>query len=190
MADFTCSACGKGNMELKTIPEHATALGGVPFVARDAQVYECSHCGAWTATGKELKRWRAQQQIELQAKGAVPSGADVRRVREAFGLSVSDFASLLAVTRQTVHAWERADGRGMQLGPAALLVKALESELAQQATTLYEVLTAAALSRGVSVSSSQPPGVGSATESLRARASPTSPRSRPKGSPGFATKAA
>lgn len=107
MADFTCSACGKGNMELKTIPEHATALGGVPFVARDAQVYECSHCGAWTATGKELKRWRAQQQIELQAKGAVPSGADVRRVREAFGLSVSDFASLLAVTRQTVHAWER-----------------------------------------------------------------------------------
>ncbi len=148
MAGFNCPYCGEGKMVLETAPDHVTQLGGVPVEVEDAQVSRCTQCGQTTVSAREIKRWRRLQQEQLQARGQIPTPEEVKRTRELLGLSVSDFASLLAVTRQTVHAWERPDAGGMQLGPAALLVSLLVGEVDGKSGSVYAQLLRTAIDRG------------------------------------------
>lgn len=148
MAGFKCPYCGAGEMVLECSPDHVSHIGGVPVTVPDAQVSKCTSCGRTTVSAKELKRWRRIQQAQLQTAGHVPSPEEVRRIRESFGLSVSEFACLLAVTRQTVHAWERRGAEGMQLGPAAILLRLLAKEVAGKATDVYAHLLSEAAERG------------------------------------------
>src|SRR5712692_10976431 len=44
-------------------------------------------------------------------------------------IALSDFAKLLGVTRQTIHAWEWTDLAALQLGPPALLNAAMSAAI-------------------------------------------------------------
>jgi DNA-binding transcriptional regulator YiaG len=51
---------------------------------------------------------------------------DVRKIRERMGLSITDFAKQLHVTRQTVHAWEK---KPPEPSPALLLLERMQKDL-------------------------------------------------------------
>src|SRR5262249_41372856 len=88
------------------------------------------------------------QQEQLQAAGEIPTPEEVRRIRTALGLSVSDFAKVLAVTRQTIHAWERTGLNALQLSPAALLLGLLAEEIAGRGNGVFRFLLRKAAARG------------------------------------------
>ncbi len=135
-------------MVVEVVADHRTKLGGVPVRVKDARIAKCNHCGETSVSAKELERWERLQQEQLQQGRQIPSPAEVRRIREWVGFSVADFAALLGVTRQTVYAWEREDTGGMQLGPAALMVKLLAEENAGRISGVTAHLVAAAQDRG------------------------------------------
>jgi DNA-binding transcriptional regulator YiaG len=139
-------------MENKTIPHLQTEFEGVPIEVADARVAECSACGERAYSAGEVRRWKQAKLAALVQRKTIPTGADVKRVREAHGLSVADFAQLLAVTRQTVHAWERAVEEPIRSGPAAILVLLLAEEMALNATHVFRKLVAVAARRGQAIS--------------------------------------
>jgi len=174
MKTTKCPSCGEADMVLEVIPRHETRLGGIPLVVPDASIARCPTCGETLVSATEMERWRDVQRQQLQEAGQVPSSGEVARIRGAFGFSVSDFAVVTGVTRQTVHAWERARGAGMPFGPASLLVGLLGRELARRVTGVCSALVEAATDRGQEVKCAQ-----QGLEEAVPRAAPTQKRSPP-----------
>jgi transcriptional regulator with XRE-family HTH domain len=129
-----------------------------------------------------LERWRTIKEETLKSSGQIPTGADVKRVRESRGLSVTDFAVLLGVTRQTVYAWERAVDSAMKFGPPALVVLLLMEELRGTISNVYAALVSFAKKRGQLTSFHEEPLERDARSSSRSRLSAP----RPAGAPRFA----
>ncbi len=154
MSDFKCPECGKGRMVPEVIRTHETRLGGLPFVIENAHIARCTHCAEVSVSGEELGRWRQVQRDQLASSSQIPRPRDVKRIRQMIGLSVAGLATLIGVTRQTVHAWERDDLGGVQLGPGALLLKLLSDELETRHRFCLNALVRAAVSRGQRVSES------------------------------------
>jgi DNA-binding transcriptional regulator YiaG len=148
MNAIKCPSCGKQEMRLEVIARHVTRLAGIGVTVPDAEIAKCANCGETMVSVKELERWKDLQRKQLLGSQAIPGPEDVRTVRESLGFSVSDFAGLMAVTRQTVHAWERPDIGGMQLGPGALLIKLLQAQVRGELGGVCERLLAAAIERG------------------------------------------
>ena len=135
-------------MREKVIPAYRTRLGGVAVVVKDARVGVCDNCGESIVSAVELRRWREVHRAQLANEGHTPTPAEVRQVREHLGLSVAQFASLLGVTRQAVHAWEKDGGPLMPLGPGALLVGLLNPVSGEVASAVFVALLSAAHDRG------------------------------------------
>ena len=148
MASFKCPACGKGRMETQIVPNFETQFEGFTIQVKDAEISQCTHCGEQSYGAQELQRWKEIKLAKLAELNQIPSADVVKWVREHRGLSVSDFASLLGVTRQTVHSWERAEGGGMRFGPAAMLVCLLNSESHDDADHVFSYLVRLARERG------------------------------------------
>ena len=148
MKTIACPSCGKPQMREKVIPAYRTRLGGVSVVVKDARVGVCDNCGESVVSAAELRRWREIHRLQLAQEGHTPTPAEVRKVREHLGLSVAQFASLLGVTRQAVHAWEKEGGPLMPLGPGALLVGMLKPASGDVASAVYTSLVSAAHDRG------------------------------------------
>jgi len=142
-----CPYCKDGQMTMKTVEVYPTRLGGIPFVVKEARIAQCDSCGRKAFTAEELKRWEAELQAHLREGALMVTAAEIRRLREGLGFGVSDFAKLCAVTRQTVHAWEAEDCRGLQLSPAALLLGLLLRELDAGKNDLCEFLVESARQR-------------------------------------------
>jgi DNA-binding transcriptional regulator YiaG len=138
-------------MTPEVISEFSTRVGGVPVVIPEAHISKCTNCGETSVGAKELKRWELIQKEQLRDAGQIPSAGEVTRIREAIGLSVSDFAKLLGVTRQTIHAWEREGCAALQLGPGALLLEVLAGERAGKTRGVLEFLARKAAQRGQEV---------------------------------------
>lgn len=151
MATITCPACGKAKLEIKELHELKTEFEGVSITVPNAEFSECPACGENTYTAKELKRWAEIKQATLAETGALPNGNDVKEIRERMGLSVAQFADLIAVTRQTVHSWERALDQPMKLGPATLILNLLKQEQCGQSANIASCLTKLATMRGKSI---------------------------------------
>lgn len=149
MATVKCPNCGQAALARKIVPLYEARLGGLPVRVENAEFAECSACGETVVRAQEMKRWQQAQQEQLRAGGHIPSPDEVKRVREHFGLSVSDFAGLLGVTRQTVHAWERPGLDALPLGPAALLIGLLREESRGQVQGVLAWLQKQARGRGL-----------------------------------------
>ena len=187
MTNFKCPCCGIGEMIVEVVRDHHTKIGGVPVQIKDARIAKCSECDETSVSAKELERWERVQLEQLQEGRQVPSPPEVRGIREALGFSVADFAALLGVTRQTVYAWERVDTGGMQLGPAALVVKLLAEESAGRIPGVIAYLVSAAQDRGHDLEAGP---TTERVEHLQTQAAQTSAKSRglryvPSGSPAF-----
>jgi YgiT-type zinc finger domain-containing protein len=152
MPKLKCPKCHKGNLARSTIKEFGAKLGGIPFTIDNAEVWRCAECGHVVATANDLKRWRDSQRAYLQARGFVLAPEAVRELRESLGLSVADLAALLAVTRQTIHAWERPGLGALQVGPSAIILRLLAKELSMgSGNSLLASLAEEAKARGQSI---------------------------------------
>jgi DNA-binding transcriptional regulator YiaG len=152
-----CPVCGMGIMIDEVIACHSTRLGGVPVEVANARITKCDKCGEVAVDANELNRWEEIQKAALYAAGHIACPAKVRSIRQSLGLSVSDFAKVLAVTRQTVHAWEREGMHALQLGPAALLLDLLAQEAKGSLTGVVQRLVSAAMERGQQVAGKSAP---------------------------------
>lgn len=146
---FTCPECGNGQMESTVIASYATSVKGSPCVIPDANVLQCSECGKISVATKEVRRWEQLCEAGLAAGGVIPSPAEVKLLRESLQVSVSEFAALLGVTRQTVHGWERGSQGVKKFGPAAILLQLLVAELAKKADGVWMEINLLAQSRGI-----------------------------------------
>ena len=147
MTSMPCPNCPDGKLVLKIIPIFNTHFGGIPVQIPNAEIFECTSCRETTVSATELERWEQIQRDQLREDQHTPSPESVKRLRKALGLSVADFAALLAVTRQTVYAWERNDTKPMNVGPAALLIKLLDEEVAGNLEGIFATLRRAAEKR-------------------------------------------
>ena len=148
MKTFRCPQCGKGYMQLEIVPRHATRIRGMPIEVPDARILRCSECGETSVEANELRRWEELQRTALQDTSSLPTVEGVKSIRKRLRLSVSDFAAVLGVTRQTVHSWERPDSKCAQLGPATLLLKLLQNELDRSGAEVFRELLKLARQRG------------------------------------------
>jgi DNA-binding transcriptional regulator YiaG len=144
-------------MEPQVIPDYETEFEGVHIKVKDARVSKCTHCGETSYGARELSRWKQLKVAKLAELNQIPSADDVKRVRKSLELSVSDFAALVGVTRQTVHSWERAESGGMPFGPAAILVCLLDAKACQEADQVYSRLLSLAKRRGQLAKVAGPP---------------------------------
>lgn len=151
MVTMKCPYCDEGKVTITVVPEYATQLGGVPFTVKNARIGQCDSCERKVFGAKEVKRWENDLREELQSRGTLVRAEQIRTIRQSLGLSVIDFAFLLGVTRQTVHAWEHSNG-GVQLGPTALLLGLLAETLAEGETRVVDYLVTAVRERGQSIS--------------------------------------
>jgi putative zinc finger/helix-turn-helix YgiT family protein len=155
MAKVKCPNCGKGEMRVESIQKFETKLRGIPFVVKDAKIAQCDTCGEQVYDAKEIKRWEEVLKKKLQAQDLLITPYEVKKLREAMGLSVADFASIFGVTRQTVYGWESEKTSGVQLGPASLLLGLLVEEQNRSLTGICDFLFASARNRGQEIISSQ-----------------------------------
>jgi DNA-binding transcriptional regulator YiaG len=155
MKDFPCPECGKGRMEEVIVPSYRTSIKGVPCIIPNARVFRCTNCQQISAAFEEMRRWEQCCDDNASATGVVPSYDRVRAIRATTGLSVSQFATLLGVTRQTVHAWER-DSHGVKsFGPASILLLLLEAESCGRVTGVSALLRDCSVKRGVDLPRNQ-----------------------------------
>jgi putative zinc finger/helix-turn-helix YgiT family protein len=155
MAKVKCPNCGKGEMRVESIQKYETKLRGIPFVVKDAKIAQCDTCGEQVYDAKEIKRWEEVLKKKLQAQDLLITPYEVKKLREAMGLSVADFASIFGVTRQTVYGWESEKSSGVQLGPASLLLGLLAEDQSGSLTGICDFLFASAGNRGQEVQSSK-----------------------------------
>jgi putative zinc finger/helix-turn-helix YgiT family protein len=170
MTNPQCPNCEGGKLVKSLVPRYQARLGGIPFEIENARLWRCDSCDEIVVTAEDLKDWRKAQRAYLQLKGGVPSGDRVRRLRERLKLSAADLAALLAVTRQTVHAWEREGLQALQIGPAALLLLLLELETKGQANGVLAALITNAHRRGQATSITLPEGDGTSDRSAATQA--------------------
>ena len=156
MDTIKCPSCGVNKMEEKIISEFHTKIGGVPFVVSNAKILECEKCGERIFDAKEIKRWEKELQKHLQTNALLVTPKDVKEIQEGLNLNVTDFARLFGVTRQTVYAWEDEKNAGIQLGPAALLIRLLMEECEGQMNGVYNFLFELANKRGQTIKGTMP----------------------------------
>ncbi len=148
MANITCPNCSKAKMESIVVPDLEKKFEGVTIRVKDARISRCPNCKKESYSARELQRWKEIKRSLIESAGQIPSPEDVKRIRTALGLSVSDFAILLGVTRQTVHAWEKPGTPPMSFGPSALLILLLDAEAKRGVSDVFSQLVAYAHGRG------------------------------------------
>lgn len=185
MARMKCPACGKAALETIVEPTLEKLFEGVSIVIKDACISRCPVCKEETYSAGELRRWREIKQELLKSRGQLPTGMDVEQVRNQHELSVADLASLLGVTRQTVHAWVRTRDAAMKFGPAAILILLLMQELNGTIGNVFATLLSFAKKRGQLTSVDKPSSQTDPQSSATSRLTP--PRSF--GAPTFAPPA-
>lgn len=151
MAGIKCPNCGIGEVVMKEYLRYSTTVQGMPIIVDKATIGICDKCGEEIVEAKEIERWIEELNRKLKEEGKMVSGEEIRNMRKEHDLGVLDFAFMLGVTRQTVYAWENSSSKGMQFGPAAILLKILEEELKGSIKGVFNLLLKAAKQRGQNI---------------------------------------
>lgn len=120
-----CPSCGSRQLANTVVARLHTTFEGVQIIVPNAAMRKCPACGEVVYSARELKRWRAIKQGQQVRSYSPPTGNEVRMLRDIYGVTATKFAAMMAVTRQTVHAWERCADKPMKLCPAAILIRLL-----------------------------------------------------------------
>ena len=177
-----CPTGGKAALETIVEPTRERLFEGVSIVIEDARISRCPECGEETYSAGELKRWRSIKEELLVSRGQLPRGTDVQQVRIRHKLSVANLASLLGVTRQTVHGWERTEDAPMRFGPASILILLLIQELNGTIGRVFGTLLSFAKKRGQLTSFDEP----SSQTDVESSTAPCLTPPRSPGAPTFA----
>lgn len=111
-----CIQCG-GSMTVRQETRRAYAgLDGV--IVEGVQVRHCPHCGEEEISYSNIEQLHAQLALQLAQKEAALTPKEIRFLRTYLGLSGTDLARRMGVTKETVSRWERVD-KPLPMGPMA-----------------------------------------------------------------------
>lgn len=145
MQGIRCPMCRQAELLEEVSETRDVEFEGVSLVVQDLHTLRCPDCGETSFAAGELRRLKRLKNEYLERQNQVPKPSEVRAVRTALDLSVSQFAALLGVTRQAVYSWEDDRGIGIKFGPSAILISLLCSEAS---ASVFSTLLAMAHSRG------------------------------------------
>lgn len=119
LPDDACPSCGtmmketRGRMRLPVNGEEIT----VPFSSH----LKCPKCGETVLRFHEAKRLHQDAIAIYRKKHGHLSAAEIRAIRDRFGLTQMDLARLLRLGANTVSRWE--SGRNVQTGAMDMLLR-------------------------------------------------------------------
>jgi DNA-binding transcriptional regulator YiaG len=99
----------QGKKHERTIRDRWVYRGfGFPLTLRHVPLVKIR--GAWTPD-VNYEQLQNALLLALAAKDSSLTGAEVRFIRHAFGMTLQAFAGRFGVTHPAVHKWEKRDGR-------------------------------------------------------------------------------
>ncbi|WP_309890242.1 type II TA system antitoxin MqsA family protein [Archangium sp.] len=102
-----CLQCG-GNMTSRQETRRSySGLEGV--IIEGVQVRHCPECGEEEVSYSNVEQLHTQLALQLARKEAALTPREVRFLRTWLGLSGTDLARRMGVTKETVSRWERVD---------------------------------------------------------------------------------
>ena len=144
-----CEECGRGTVRETRRKDFQVPFDGILVVVPEAIIGVCDVCGAINYHGREYHRWRELFNKHQSRTGGVLSPADIRAVREALGMTMSDFSALIGTTRQSLHYWEK-DGREVPHSRMVdLMLRLLQEGVRRGAVDVVAFLRDTARSAGI-----------------------------------------
>ncbi|WP_164011192.1 type II TA system antitoxin MqsA family protein [Pyxidicoccus trucidator] len=111
-----CTQCG-GSMTSRQETRRAYAgLEGV--IVEGVQVRHCPACGEEEISYSNVEQLHTQLALLLARKEAGLTAREIRFLRTYLGMSGTDLARRMGVTKETVSRWERTD-KPLAMGPMA-----------------------------------------------------------------------
>jgi putative zinc finger/helix-turn-helix YgiT family protein len=151
MFGFRCQECHEGRVEATTVRDYPVAFEHVPFVVDEAVIGICSECGEEYIDGKEYRRWRSLFERAQEEAGDVLSAQEIRGLRKHLGMTMTDFAALLGVTRQSLSYWEDSGRESPQSRVIDTLLRLVRESLHEPRTDVLSFLHAHATSLGMDI---------------------------------------
>jgi DNA-binding transcriptional regulator YiaG len=144
MSRVTCPGCGSGNASARELPRYHYTESGLDniWLAGGATETRCPTCGE-----AFVRIWKESQLLQLVARDLLMearhhTGAELRFVRKACGMSQEQLAALLKCRRATVADREARVNPGLSLpeevGLRLLLLNAFQQHLAAPGNNALE----------------------------------------------------
>ena len=140
MSKNHCAKCGKGEIEISKVDNFGTMIRGNHFTVPEATIGICKSCGAKVFDPIEIRRWQKLYETDLVLKGHFLTAADIRNIRQALGLQISQFALLLGTTRQSVYNWERDNRNSPQMKLVDLLLRLIRKSMEEGTVDVVQYL--------------------------------------------------
>ena len=119
--NIKCTTCDNGTLQKQT-QKGTVVFEGVELSVPSLRTMVCDNCAAKSYGLRELKKLSKLKVDFIQKANHILGVKEMKALRERLGFSVSEFAMLLGVTRQTVYGWEDSKKHPIKHGPAALLI--------------------------------------------------------------------
>jgi len=119
-----CAVCGSASARPQT-QEREVTIGHRRTTTQDEYI-RCDACGAEYATPEQMERTQQRAVAKIRTEEGLLTPADVRRIREKYGLSQARFEALLRTGPKTVVRWER--GTVFQSAAADTLLRLLDDD--------------------------------------------------------------
>lgn len=111
-----CVQCS-GRMRVWSEAQQSYAgLEGV--IVEEVQVAHCLDCGEEELSYSNIEQLHTQLALQFARKEAALTPREIRFLRTCLGLSGTDLARRMGVTKETVSRWERTD-KPLTMGPMA-----------------------------------------------------------------------
>jgi putative zinc finger/helix-turn-helix YgiT family protein len=140
MSKNHCAKCGKGEIEIRKVDNFETMIRGNHFTVPEAKIGVCKSCGAKVFDPIEIRRWQKLYETDLVHKGHFLAASDIRNIRQALGLQISQFALLLGTTRQSVYNWERDNRNSPQMKLVDLLLRLIRKSMEEGVVDVVQYL--------------------------------------------------
>ena len=113
-------------MKTTRFQNYRTKIKGVPFVVPEAYISVCDKCDERMYSPQEVDRWETL----FQASSPLNVSFDeITALRGQLGLTVTDFAHLIGVTRQSIASWEKEERKSSPTRTAALLMRLVKASM-------------------------------------------------------------
>jgi putative zinc finger/helix-turn-helix YgiT family protein len=111
-----CMQCGGSMTSRQETRRSYAGLEGV--IVEGVQVRHCPDCGEEEINYSNVEQLHAQLALQLARKEAGLTPREIRFLRTYLGMSGTDLARRMGVTKETVSRWERVD-KPLAMGPMA-----------------------------------------------------------------------
>lgn len=141
---LSCTNCNSGHFENLVLKNETILFEGIQLNLPSIKAKVCNSCSERAFGLKELRKLQKLKNEFVNKANALLSGVEITALRKKLGFSVSEFAELLGVTRQSVYGWED-ESKDSKISPATLLVSMLNDKMELRNQILYFLISKAHL---------------------------------------------